>query len=92
MIQRCVIDLSEARDNEERFVKYWEYMYIGKCDGDVSLRFNSKRNCDLNPEEFSKIVNLDGVHTLLITNTAQAGKELIMYFSEKQKGMFISWI
>lgn len=83
MIGRCVIDLEEARENEERYIKYWKYLYIGDCDGEVTLRFNTKRNSDLNPEEFGKIENLDGVHTLLITNTAQAGKTLVLYFEEK---------
>ena len=89
MIARYVIDLSEARDNEEVFVKYWKYLYIGDCDGDVSLRFNTKRNCDLNPEEFDKITPLNGVHTLLITNTAQSGKVLVIYYEEKKGGWYI---
>ena len=89
MLVRWVIDLSEARDNEEYNVKYWEYMYIGDCDGDVSLRFNSKRNDDFNPEEFDKITNLDNVNYLLITNTIQIDKKLVIYYKEKKGGWYL---
>ena len=91
MISRWVIDLAQARDNEEHYIRYWKYMYVGKCDGEVIIRFNTKRNDDLDPEEFSKITNLDGIDHLLITNTAQSGKILVIYYEEKRGGMNILW-
>jgi hypothetical protein len=89
MIQRHVISLEEARDNEPIYVKYWKYFYAGACDGEVKLRLNNKRNCDLNPEEFDKITDLNGVTFLLVENAAQEGKELVLYYEEKKGGRFI---
>lgn len=80
MIKRWVIDLGEERANEDHNVKYWKYLYVGDCDGDVRLRFNTPRGADLNPEEFDKIVGLEDVHTLFISNAAQSGKVLVLYY------------
>ena len=89
MINRWVIDLGEVRDNEEHYIRYWDYMYVGDCDGDVSIRFNTKRNDDFNPEEFDKLTNLDGIDFLLITNTVQVGKKLVIYYKEKKGGWYL---
>ena len=86
MIQRMLLDLGEARDNEARMVKYWKYFYVGSCDGDVTIKFNNKRNNDLTPDEFSKITDLEGVIYLIFNNTAQEGKELVLYYEEKKGG------
>ena len=84
MIQRMLLDLGEARDNEARMVKYWKYFYVGACDGDVTIKFNNRRNNDLTPDEFSKITDLNGVTYLIFSNSAQAGKELVLYYEEKK--------
>lgn len=89
MIHRFVIDLEEARDNEAINVKYWKYLYVGACDGDVSLHLNNPRADDVNPDEFDKITDLNGVSLLYVKNTAQSGKELVLYYEEKWGGWYI---
>lgn len=84
-MERFVIDLEDARDNEEYNIKYWKYLYIGDCDGDVELRFNSKRAADNDPTEFNKIEDLCGIEYLIIRNTAQPGKKLVIYYEEIKK-------
>lgn len=84
MLERFVIDLGEARDNVVYNIKYWRYLYVGDCDGTVSLRFNTPRGPDLDPEEFDKITDLKGVEYLYITNIAQSGKQLVLYYEERR--------
>lgn len=88
MIERWEIDLGEGRVNEGYNVKYWKYLYIGDCNGDVRIRFNSPRRADLNPEEFDKIVDLEGIHTLFITNNAQTGKVLVLYYELREETIY----
>ena len=80
-----VLDLGEARDNEEFYIRYWKNIYIGACDGDAKIRFNTKRNTDFNPDEFSKLTDLRGTNFMLISNDAQNGKELVIYYEQDMR-------
>lgn len=90
-MDREVIDLGIARIDEARMVDSFEYLYIGDCDGNVTIKLGSKRKSSLNPEEFSKIEDIRRIHYIFITNTAQTGKKLVIYFTEKKRGVSILW-
>jgi hypothetical protein len=88
-MNRQVIDLGTARDEEPQMVHSWEYMYIGECDGDVTMRLGSQRlSSPINPDEFGKITNISDIEWIYITNTAQSGKQLVIYFKEKRWMMY----
>ena len=82
-MNRQVIDLGTERNEEVQQVYEWEYLYIGSCDGDVVIRLGH-HGSPLNPEEFDKITDISDVHFIYLTNTAQSGKELVIYFTEKK--------
>ena len=85
-MNRQKIDLGTARDEEPQMVHEWKYMYIGDCDGDVTVQMGSRRlSSKLNPEEFDKVEDLNKVDWIYITNTAQSGKQLVIYFEEERR-------
>ena len=81
-MNREVIDLGTARVDVGKIVYETDYLYIGDCDGDVSIKLGSKSATPLNPNEFIKITGIKHIQYLYITNTAQAGKKLVIYFEE----------
>ena len=81
-MNRLVIDLGTARDNEIYRMYAWKYLYIGDCDGEVELRVDSRSASPLVPTEFNKVTDVKHSDYLYVTNTAQAGKKLVIYFEE----------
>lgn len=84
-MDRETIDLGTARTNEVHSVDEWDYLYVGDCDGDVTIKIGSTSKSPLNPEEFDKITNLGKIYYIYITNTAQAGKTLVIYYERKKR-------
>lgn len=85
MIERMVLDLGIARVDEVFNIYRWNQLYIGECDGDVTVKLGGSHNSALNPDEFNNLTGISHVKYLYITNTAQAGKTLVIYFEEKYK-------
>ena len=84
-MDRQKIDLGIARTDEVQNVYEWDYLYIGDCDGDVTIKLGSRSKSPLNPEEFSKIEDIKHIQYIYITNTAQVGKQLVIYFRGEHK-------
>jgi hypothetical protein len=78
-----VLDLGIARESESLYIRQWKYLYIGDITGDVKIRFGGMGW--VNPDEFEKLTDVTHYHYLYITNTAQVGKELVIYFEEEIK-------
>ena len=84
-MDRWILDLGTAR-NEEVFPIYeLEYIYVGDCDGDVTIKIGSRSASPLNPLEFNKLIDIKPESWLYITNTAQAGKQLVLYIKERKR-------
>ena len=84
-MDRQVVDLGTARDEEAQAVDEWDYLYIGDCDGDVTIKVGSKSKSPLNPEEFNKLENIKNLYYIYLTNTAQTGRKLVLYFEIKKR-------
>jgi hypothetical protein len=84
-MDRWKIDLGEARDEEPYMIHGLEYLYVGSCDGDVTIKLDSRSASPLNPSEFSKLLNVKSANWLYVTNTAQSGKELVLYVKEARR-------
>jgi hypothetical protein len=86
MIDRWKIDLGEVRNDQAFPITELRYIYIGDCDGDVTIKLGSRSHSALNPEEFGKVTDVSNISWIYITNEAQAGKELVLYIEEKEGG------
>ena len=84
-MDREVISLAAARNDEAKMVTDYSFLYVGDCDGDVTIKLGSKSSSPLNPEEFDKITDISHIHYIYVTNTAQSGKKLVIYFERKEK-------
>lgn len=82
-MDRQVIDLGIARSEEVQAIDNWKFFYVGACDGDVQIKIGNKSASPLNPNEFDKLTDVQKASFIYVTNTAQAGKELVIYFEEK---------
>jgi len=91
-MNRLVINLGIARDNEVFQMYEWKNLYIGACDGDVSIRIDSRSASALHPDEFNKLHDVRDSNYLYVTNTLQAGKELVIYFEEFTGAWWQRWI
>ena len=83
-MDRQVFDLGTARNEEVQAIDSWSFLYIGDCDGDVTIKFG-KSLSPLNPEEFDKLTDVDKYKFMYVTNTAQADKKMVIYFEEKKR-------
>lgn len=81
-MDRISLDLGIARNEHIIIMHKWKYIFIGDCDGDVTIKLGSLTASPLDPSEFDKISGLEEFNFLYITNTAQAGKVLNFYFEE----------
>ena len=90
-MERMVIDLGIARDNEVYNIYQWKQLYIGDCSGDVAIKLGGRHTSALDPNEFNNLANIKSVKYLYITNTAQAGKTLVIYFEEKHTNWWEIW-
>jgi hypothetical protein len=84
-MDRWVIDLGTARDNLAYNIHKWKYLHVGDCTGDVTIRLGRPSASALNPDEFDALGDISKFYYLYITNTAQAGNKLVIYF-EPRKG------
>lgn len=84
-IRRVSYDLGDARTNEKHSMYLWKYLYIGDCTGTVTIKLGSTSHDALNPEEFEKLEDIAEYTNLYITNTAQAGKVLVIYYEGDAK-------
>ena len=82
-MDRWAIDLGIARNEEVTAIDSLIYLYIGACEGDVTIKIGSPSQSPLNPNEFEKLTDVSHAKFMYITNTAQAGKELVLYVKEK---------
>ena len=80
-MDRLVIDLGIERKAESLYIREWKYFYVGDVTGDVKIRFPGTGW--FNPDEFEKLTDIRKYCYLYITNEAQDGKELVIYFEEK---------
>lgn len=85
MTNRWVIDLGIERDDEVTLIDSLSYIYIGACDGDVSMKIGNRSASPLHPNEFEKLTDVEDAKFMYITNTAQPGKVLVLYIKEKIK-------
>jgi hypothetical protein len=83
-MDRMSLDIGTARTNFPIIMKRWKYLYIGECTGDVELKLGSMTASPLDPNEFEKITGIEDYYFLFVTNTAQAGKVLTVYFEEEE--------
>ena len=72
-----------ARDEEVTAIDSFKYIYVGDCDGDVLIKIGNPSASPLNPEEFDKLTDVGHAKFMYVTNTAQAGKVLVLYVEEK---------
>lgn len=84
-MDRWVIDLGTARNEEATAIDNLTYLYVGACEGDVLIKIGSRSQSPLNPNEFEKLTDVSHAKFMYITNTAQAGKELVLYIKEKME-------
>ena len=84
-IKRWEIDLGDARTNQKHPMYLWKFLYIGNCTGNVTIKLGSTSNDALYPDEFEKLDDVAKYAFLYLTNTAQAGKKLVIYYEEDAK-------
>jgi len=81
-MERMVLDLGIAREDEALYIREWKYLYVGDVTGDVKIRFPGTGW--VNPDEFDKLSDVSQYHYLYIKNDAQEDEELVIYFEEKK--------
>ena len=82
-MDRMSLDLGIARDNEPIIMRQWKVLFVGACTGDATIKLGSRSASALNPTEFERLTEIEEYRMLYITNTAQTGKELNIYYEEK---------
>ena len=81
------LDLGTARSNEPIIMNRWRYLFVGDCTGDVTIRLDDPSGSPLDPNEFDKLTGIEELEYLYVTNTAQSGYELNIYYEEERPGM-----
>ena len=84
MMDRMSLDLGITRTNFPIIMKRWKYLFVGECTGVATLKLGSMTASELDPNEFEKITGIENYYFLFVTNTAQANKELNIYFEEEE--------
>jgi hypothetical protein len=84
-MDRMSLDLGVARDKIEFPMKEWKYLFVGQCTGDALIALGSRKGSPLDPTEFDKLTGIEEYKYLYVTNTAQTGKILSIYFEETEK-------
>lgn len=90
-MERLALDLGTARDNEIYNIYRWKQLYVGDCDGNATLKLGGRHISALNPNEFNKLTDIKSINYLYITNTAQAGKTLVIYYEEDYGKWYKIW-
>ena len=83
-MDRMSLDLGITRDNLSIIMNRWKYLFIGDCTGDVTIKLGSKSASALDPNEFDKLTEINEYLHMYITNIAQSGKELNIYYEEER--------
>ena len=83
-MDRLSLDLGTARDETPIIMKRWKYLFIGDCTGVVTVKLGSVASSPLDPNEFDKLTGIEEYKFLFVTNTAQTGEELNIYFEEEE--------
>ena len=85
-MDKLSLDLGTERTNFPVIMNRWKYLFIGECTGEVTIKLGSLTSSSLNPNEFEKLTGIEDYYFLFVTNTAQAGKKLNVYFEEEEIG------
>ena len=83
-MDRMSLDLGTARSNLPIIMNRWKYLYVGDCTGDVTIKLGSISAAALDPNEFDKLTEIEEYLHIYVTNTAQNGKELNIYYEEEK--------
>jgi len=83
-MDRMSLNLGTARTDVPFYMNRWKYLFVGACTGDVTIRLGSISVSGLNPNEFERLTGIEEYRFLFVTNTAQAGKELNIYYEEER--------
>lgn len=84
MVNRMSLDLGTARTNVSFPMKGWKYLFVGDCTGDVTIKLGDPSASPLDPNEFDKLTGIEDFGYFYVTNTAQSGKVLNLYFEEER--------
>lgn len=84
MINRMSLDLGTARTNHSIIMNRWGYLFVGDCTGDVTIKIGDPSGSPLDPNEFDKLTGIEDFKFLYVTNTAQSGEKLVIYFEEER--------
>ena len=76
------LDLGTARDRIPIHMRRWKYLFVGECTGDALIRLGSPSASPLDPSEFDKLTDIDMFRYLYVSNDAQTGKFLNIYYEE----------
>ena len=87
MVNRMSLDLGTARTNSPITMHRWAYLFVGDCTGDVTIKLGDPSASPLDPNEFDKVSEIEDFNYLYVTNTAQSGKVLNIYFEEEKLGV-----
>jgi hypothetical protein len=87
MVNRMSLDLGTARANDSIIMNRWKYLFVGDCTGDVTIRLGEPSASALDPNEFDKLTGIEDIKYLYVTNIAQSGFELNIYFEEEKNDM-----
>lgn len=90
-MERKEYDLTTARNKEIFHIERFRSVYVGDYDGDGNDYISFEGMDDFYPDEFTKITDIRNKNFLYVTNSAQAGKKLILYFEEKRRKI-LGWI
>jgi hypothetical protein len=83
-MDRMSLDLGTARNNFSITMNRWRYLFVGECTGDATIKLGSPSASGLDPNEFEKLTDIGEYRFLFITNTAQAGEDLNIYYEEEK--------
>ena len=83
-MDRMSLDLGTARNNYAIQMNRWRYLFVGECTGDVTIKLGSISASALNPDEFEKLTDISEYKYLFITNAAQSGDVLTIYYEEEE--------
>ena len=79
-MDRMVFDLGTTRDKTPVTMRRWKYLFVGKCTGDVLIALGSPNASPLDPGEFDKLEDIEEYKYMYVTNSAQTGESLSIYF------------
>jgi hypothetical protein len=83
-MDRMSLDLGTARTKEPIIMKRWKYLFVGECTGSVLIALGSPNASPLDPEEFDKLTEIEEFKYLYVTNAAQSGDVLNIYYEEER--------